>query len=206
MSENIIYKGASIKIGTCENLYYIRLAQLQAGLVDGTARPAPYNDSITEYLKPEVFRYRFPFPDEDDTQPGHFDPYNRGVVIYLSPATSPNLLETLISADFEHNTLYLHAGPNGASTNIVNIPCPYSPAFKTSTLRTSGYPAAVELVQQKLMKTGEIWAVIRCPFCGAMMRLDPLGGKELADAAAQHKNDYYLEIANRILSGYQPDN
>ena len=69
MGEDATYKGQTIKIGTCEDMYYLRADQ--AHLV-GTA---PHSVDLTRYA--DRVRFRFPWPDEDAVEPGDFDPYER---------------------------------------------------------------------------------------------------------------------------------
>ena len=67
------HDNARIKIGTCEDLYYLRWEDRycvtpQRGDVD------PANES--------GLRFRLPFPDEDDVLPGNYEDYNRGLRLY----------------------------------------------------------------------------------------------------------------------------
>lgn len=70
MGEYATFEGKKVKIGTCENLYYLRFDQrrkVQAlpGNVDPVGRDA-YD-----------LRFRFPFPDEDDIEPADFRDHDR---------------------------------------------------------------------------------------------------------------------------------
>lgn len=67
MGEFATYQGQRIKVGTCEDMYYLRADQLP--LISG------YEFSFA------VDRFRFPFPDEDGIEPGQFGDHNRGVEI-----------------------------------------------------------------------------------------------------------------------------
>jgi hypothetical protein len=73
MGEYANYGGQSIKIGTCEDMYYIRL--------DHLPWLTPEDNSLN-FRNPEVLRelrFRFPFPDEDLLRPGGFSDHSRGV-------------------------------------------------------------------------------------------------------------------------------
>src|SRR5258705_56795 len=67
MGEYAQYRGEEIKIGTCEDLFYLRADQRHL---------------ITGYDFDAGFRYRFPWPDEDGKAPGSFDPYDRTCSLY----------------------------------------------------------------------------------------------------------------------------
>lgn len=85
MGEYIKYRNREVKIGTCENLYYVSyqkyIEALSAGLLaklDGNSYPKTYTDLSQE------FRFRFPFPDEDKLKFGDIiEPYNRGIPITI---------------------------------------------------------------------------------------------------------------------------
>src|SRR5437868_10926717 len=66
MGEFAIYRGDRIKVGTCEEMYYLRADQ---------------RSLISGYSFDAGDRFRFPFPDEDTIEPGQFSDHNRGVRI-----------------------------------------------------------------------------------------------------------------------------
>jgi hypothetical protein len=68
--------GKEIKIGTCENMYYLRYSDRDK------VSALPGNiDPMDESIISEI-RWRLPFPDEDHIQPGDdYDPF-RGVMLY----------------------------------------------------------------------------------------------------------------------------
>jgi hypothetical protein len=68
MGEYGTYLGNNIKIGTCEDMYYLRADQRHL------VKAAALHD-LTD------IRFRFPFPDEDHRQPGDFDDYDRGLTV-----------------------------------------------------------------------------------------------------------------------------
>lgn len=69
MGEYAHYQGESVKIGTCENMYYLR--DDQRHLITG------YDFESTL----DRDRFRFPFPDEDDRTPGQYADYDRSIEI-----------------------------------------------------------------------------------------------------------------------------
>jgi hypothetical protein len=66
------FSGESVKIGTCEEMYYLRLNQ---------RRLVEHEDGNVNVNGPEVYelRFRFPWPDEDTVEPGGFEHYERAV-------------------------------------------------------------------------------------------------------------------------------
>jgi hypothetical protein len=74
MGEFAMYNGDRVKIGTCEEMYYLRADQAQrvrwqVGNVD------PFRDAAE-------LRFRFPFPDEDRIAPGAFENAERKVGLH----------------------------------------------------------------------------------------------------------------------------
>lgn len=67
MGEYIQCGKDEIKIGTCEDLYYVRYATLARLAQLNSVRQAPGNCTPKEYLTAgnDAFRFRFPWPDED---------------------------------------------------------------------------------------------------------------------------------------------
>jgi hypothetical protein len=105
MGEYAIHNGEQVKIGTCEEMYYLRADQAHlvrhlSGNVD------PVRDRL-------ALRFRFPFPDEDGVSPGGagFDPFERGIAIrgVRPPAEG-----------VEHHTVQFSARPG----YLLSLPCP----------------------------------------------------------------------------------
>ena len=65
MGEYAKFQGQSIKIGTCENMYYLR--------ADQAAMVQPESGNVDPIRDRESLRFRFPFPDEDNVLPGEFE-------------------------------------------------------------------------------------------------------------------------------------
>jgi ssDNA-binding Zn-finger/Zn-ribbon topoisomerase 1 len=68
------YKGQEVKLGTCENMYYITV---QEYIKRRTSLTVSFN-----YLTPNDSLFRFPFPDEDG-QAFEFENFYRGVSITI---------------------------------------------------------------------------------------------------------------------------
>lgn len=159
MGEYAKYNGQDVKIGTCENMYYLRAGQRHE--IDGYGFDA-------ETLG--VIRFRFPFPDEDALEPGHFDDYSRGVRVpgYSLPAE--------LSGDEHHSVQF-----TSSTGYVLSIPCPEQ--FGTPGLGPvdvggigvhrngfNGYPVLV----QQAFRGGRLVSLLHCGACGAVHRLDTL--------------------------------
>ncbi len=72
MSEYAIRKSdkASIKIGTCESMYYLRHEDIDKIIPEETG------------FKPKGLIFRLPFPDEDHILPGDYEQYDRGADLF----------------------------------------------------------------------------------------------------------------------------
>src|SRR5947199_3445544 len=76
MGEYAMYGGVQVKIGTCENMYYLRADQRdQVWVMPGNVDPMD-----AEALG--VIRFRLPWPDEDHIEPGAFERYDRALGLY----------------------------------------------------------------------------------------------------------------------------
>jgi hypothetical protein len=202
MGEYINYNGKEIKLGTCESLYYTRLSQLKDLRL--LMNKLPGNLDVSEYLDAKnAFRYRFPFPEEDHVQIGDFEPYNKGLVIQLHD------LDTDI-CDFEHYDLWHSASANGSYNVNVCVPCPQSD--KINTVKHSPLSPKIISIKQQKQIDGEVWTVIACPYCDAMIRLNYESACKLTHSikagyidchnATESNKEYYQKVIDRILQGY----
>jgi hypothetical protein len=67
--------GQEVKIGTCENMYYLRYEdRAKVAKIPNSLNPAEDDG--------DGLRFRLPFPDEDHLQPGEYENYNRGERLY----------------------------------------------------------------------------------------------------------------------------
>lgn len=198
MGEYATYKGKRIKIGTCENMYYLRPDQID--LVEDEHGLFDHLDEV---------RFRFPFPDEDHVNPGAFDPYNRRVGVYAAD----------IPAGVKHEPISMSAG------NMLGalVPCPLSPEGRAlaGMQGMDGYSGigvkyyftgdAVRISQQRLL--GGLWVTVaECGACGSAYRMptlrdaEPLilalrtcGDRELIDP---DRRAWWHAIADRVTAGY----
>jgi hypothetical protein len=88
MGEYIKYKGAEIKIGTLENLYYTSYEKYVKALKTPLVSKADGSLAPSEYAEPDSgFRFRFPFPDEDKLPFGDISgDYQRGIPVTVDNA------------------------------------------------------------------------------------------------------------------------
>lgn len=145
MGEYANYKGQNIKIGTCEDLYYLRADQRE--LVEGYE----FDEQTLN-----VFRFRFPFPDEDGLEPGAFEDYDRGVKI---PGWS---IPDEIAGELDHGIVQFTA-PQGYN---LCVPCPEGPdTIEGLTIHRNGWNGGPRVVQQGF-REGELRLIVKCGSCG----------------------------------------
>lgn len=193
MGEYANYKGEHIKIGTCEDMYYLRADQRH--LIEGYK----FSDEMLA-----ACRFRFPFPDEDHIEPGQFDVYDRGVSLYGVD----------IPDEVTHYKVQFVAR---VGFNVM-LPCPLSKEGKESGLKmhANGFAGPVKIVQQAL-RNG-VWVTIcRCGACDTTYRLPTMAEAEPVIVALRssadhyeregdaHRAKWYHTIADRITAGYEQD-
>jgi hypothetical protein len=204
MGEYARYQGQEIKIGTCEDMYYLR--------ADQVCMVSPEYGNVDPLRDARSLRFRFPFPDEDGIEPGAFDDHDRGLTV--RGATAPEV---------DHYSVQFSAS-NGY---LVSLPCPEGIEHLTindqvTTIHRNGYGGAVEIVQQRIWED-RLVLVCGCKGCGARWRcetladaqsvLDGLTAMEARERETAERNntpgnaataDRYAEVARRIRAGYEP--
>lgn len=165
MGEHATYRGQTIKIGTCEDMYYLRL--------DQASSVTPQRGSVAPAGRERVhLRFRLPFPDEDHVAPGEFgDPF-RAVPIYGTTLRAP-----------EHHSVQFtaHAG------YLTSLPCPESlpeaadglvagrvdaGALGAVTIHRNGFAGRLQLVQVKPLADGRAVPILQCGGCKAKFRVE----------------------------------
>lgn len=185
MSEMAMYRGTRIKIGTCEDMYYLRADQ--AHLVEKV--PGSVDAQVDG--KAGLLRFRFPFPDEDGTEPGRFEPYNRAV-----PVLCP------MPADLEHFSIQFIAQREGYN---LCIPCPEGSGPHPVKVHRNGFSGPAFISAQKWFD-GSLITVCRC-VCGGLWRLETLRDAQpvigfCRAAAKDEQAEWWNKIADRIEAGY----
>jgi hypothetical protein len=146
VTENGMYNGREIKIGTCEDMLYLRPDQI------GLVQSATLRD---------LAGIRFPFPDEDTIAPGEFRDADRRFPVWgIEPPVS-----------IDHSLVQFKADAG----ILVSLPCPYSPEGKAGAVRYhfNGYRGPAQVAQQRVWEG--VWAtVMSCGGCGALWRMPTL--------------------------------
>ncbi|MFH0753080.1 MAG: hypothetical protein V2A70_00770 [Candidatus Omnitrophota bacterium] len=192
MGEYVKINNKTIKLGTCEDLYYVRFDQLKENLV--LMHQVDGNDKPEEYLNPKNgYRYRFPFPDEDIRKIGEYEKFNRGLLI----GVPYEILDGV-----EHGKICVPTSCQGAYNVNQYVSCPADPSFKiTCSAKTDRAP--LEIIQQKQVDD-QLWTVCRCGWCGRAFRLDQEAAMKLCAAIDElYKDEYWQEVIKRIMRGYE---
>lgn len=71
MGEYATYNGQKIKIGTCENMYYLRYSDREK------IRALSGNVDVNNQKTVNQLRFRLPYPDEDHIRPGNYEPFRK---------------------------------------------------------------------------------------------------------------------------------
>ncbi|HXU02805.1 MAG TPA: hypothetical protein VN903_17690 [Polyangia bacterium] len=205
MGEYANYRGQSIKIGTCEDMYYLRFDQRfavhrETGNVDPVADRG-------------VLRFRFPWPSEDGIAPGAFDPAYK--LVTIPGLTAP--------AGVEHGSVQFRAEAAGY---LVSLPCPEglpdnAPGLTAGTIPgtafrigRNGFRGAVQLVAQRYLEASDrLVPVFRCGGCDRMWREEEDARIEetamLCRAEADRRAtdsgasaaEFWHGVADRLLAG-----
>lgn len=192
MGEFAIYNGEEIKIGTCEDMLYLRPDQIHL------VRSSALSDLTS-------IRFRFPFPQEDKVEPGAFsNPF------YGFPVQA----EVPAEADSIHDKIQLKDTSNRGI--LVMLPCPYSVEGKASGIKYgyNGYQGPSKIVQQRAW--AGVWAtVMHCGACDGLYRLSELsdalpviealireGDRREAAWQGEGEGRIYHEMALRVRRGY----
>lgn len=196
--------GERIKIGTCESLTDLRADQ--AHLVTAEHRNA-------NPLRPDGFRFRFPFPNEDDRAPGDFTGGTN-----VGGLNVPGITVTTDHYSVQFLSNPLNGGPRGGYN--VSLPCPASPEAKDQPykMHRNGGRAGVNITEQR-PKDGKLMLVAECAGCGAAFRMETIeDASDVLNALAQMADDqddpnnrfgseqrarYFREVARRIREGYE---
>lgn len=179
MGEYILVGGQHLKLGTCQDLFYVSFDGLRRMVAAG-AQQALANNPPAEYLNEAgKWRYRFPWPDEPD---GIGDDYERAL-----PLPVPGGLAEALVTGWEH--WKVRYGLPAA----VGEDCPQA-----------GAPAVVEVYLQRQIE-GRLWVIIRCPYCHALARLPEDEALQLTAHARRELADdaFVAAVCDRIEAGYQ---
>ena len=183
MGEYILVNGRHLKLGTCQDLFYVSFDGLRRMVAAG-AQPAFANNPPEDYLAESGrWRYRFPWPDEPD---GIGDDYERALALPV-----PAGLAEALTTGWEHWKAR-YTPPAGVE---FGDDCPQASA-----------PQVVEVYLQKQV-AGRLWLIIRCPYCHALARLPEDEALQLtAHARRELANDaFVMAVCDRIEAGYHAE-
>jgi hypothetical protein len=149
--------GQEVKIGTCENMYYLRWEDRNS------VQPLPGNVDPSRELG---LRFRLPYPDEDDTPIGQHSPYNRGLPLVRQTDLGS---EYLSLPDTERSTGNLQMKHD--SGLLVNVTCYHGNRLpdlgEDGTAHWNGKSYSLELAYVKTTTEG-VLPIIRCKHCQTM--------------------------------------
>jgi hypothetical protein len=202
MGEYATFSRDRVKIGTCEDMYYLRADQAwQVSPEEGSLDPRSADVQ-------KVIRFRFPYPDEDGTPPGAFERYDRSIPLHgVAPP-----------AELDHYPVQFTA----RAGYLVSLPCPETlpsiPGLSTTnaqglTIARNGFAGPVHIVQQAY-RGGVLALIAECGGCGARYNLPTLADAEpyivacRAEADRAERRDgagagkWWHQVADRIAAGY----
>ena len=184
MGENAEYNGEEVKIGTCENMYYLRWDQRHL------VKPLRGNVDPADPAVLDVIRFRFPWPDEDGTEPGQFRDHDRALALYgvtLPDGVKHEMVQFCSRSGFRFS-----------------IQCPQDPAAAKppGTVYKNGWRGDVLLCQQA-WRGGRLVPIAKCGGCDCLFRLeDPDSLRPALDALRRVKREFPSAIADRIEATY----
>lgn len=145
--------GEHIKIGTCEDMYYIRYEDRKK------VKPDEHSLDCSKELE---IRWRLPFPDEDYILPGNYMDHNRSEPLYDFDAE--------LGPDYQPGTFLL----SHESGIRVNVPCYHGKKLPENTgdldIGWTNKKDHFILSSVKNTKDEGMMAVVKCKVCGEMWR------------------------------------
>lgn len=159
MGEYAIRKsdGQEIKIGTCENMYYLRY--------EDRAKVSHKPGNVDPVKDANQIRFRLPFPDEDGIEPGSYENYDRGFILARDnaafvddeTANDPGIIQLTHKCGL-----------------LVNVPCYHGaklPAMGDATVFWNGKGPSLVLRQLRPTDDG-VKPVVACRWCNHAWRYD----------------------------------
>lgn len=172
MGEYAIRKSDSeeIKIGTCENMYYIRFEDR------GQVSPIEGSTNLSNPAELVGLRFRLPFPDEDEVRPGEYENPFRGLRLFR---TFEPEKDWQVSHEDWHPPVELDPGSfqmrHEKSGLLFSVPCHHGeklPDLGSIRPFWNGKSHAFELVQVKMQEAGKLMPVVQCRFCEEKWRFE----------------------------------
>ena len=159
MGEYAKYKGVEIKIGTCENMYYLRY--------EDRDKVTKLHGSLNPATEKNLF-WRLPFPDEDKNGAGNYENYQRGYRLVDGANNDFPIDETMENSVGSFQMSH----PSGL---LLSVPCHHGAKLPVAgegwRVHWNGKSHAIELAFLKNTPEG-VLPVIRCRHCGDIWRCD----------------------------------
>ena len=192
------------KIGTCECMYYLTLAEAQV-LASKGARD---DDDIAfkEYLEDNTTRFRFPFPDEDNTA-GSVD-------LFMAHNGKREPFKTFLlpcPIEINHDDICISNSHPGGGYNVnIFLPCLHSKEFNALNIRTSQGGAGEQFigVEFQAIREGKIKTIFKCARCRQSQRFDDSDNEKIKERAKEYFSvyeksnpgqfDYAMKVIERI--------
>jgi len=198
MGEYAIRKsdGQNVKIGTCENMYYLRY--------EDRDKVRAVSGSVDPVKEAHQLRFRLPFPDEDDVRIGQYQEYERGQRLYCSRGVGQSGYNedfTDISTVEDPGTIQLHHQPSGL---LINVPCYHGIKLPevTAPMKAfwNGKGHSFELVWLRPLEDGSVKPVVRCRHCRQAWRYEWADIWEYIPADMQARLRCYYEVKVSTIS------
>lgn len=182
-----------VKLGTCEELMYVRHGDLVEAYQRGQLA---CDGDLSVYMSPsEGWLYRLPFPDEDRT-----DMQARAVLTYDVPFRCVQFCSVAVARNMCHRPVVVHTSARGGGYGINHrITCPNDPSWEHTCSAHCGY--VLELRYQGLRVVGgtpRLVPVVACGYCGVMYSYD---GQEMAELLEELR-DEHPQLVERLHDGY----
>ena len=156
--------GARVKIGTCEDMYYLRYEQRH--LV------AHESGNVDPARDPNGLRFRLPFPDEDHIQPGDFEPYDRSQRLYRQCGVGASSY----CEDFKDESTLEEPGIIQLRHEcglLVNVPCYHGIKLPEVVKPMQSFwngKGWFFVLSSLRVADGVVYPVVRCQHCGGAWR------------------------------------
>lgn len=158
--------GQKIKIGTCENLFYLRIEDAdQVEWLPGNVHAG----------KDTGLRFRLPYPDEDHLGPGEYEDFRRGLRLYRTLVEderewTEDYAPPYVAEDPRPGYFQMHHQPSGL---LLSVPCHHGTRLPDlgphARVHWNGKGHSIELYAVKREAAGVV-PIIRCRHCGNLWR------------------------------------
>jgi len=156
--------GVEIKIGTCEDMYYLRYEDIDK------IKAIPH--SVNPSQCANELRFRLPFPDEDGMLPGEYEDFRRGALLYRASSVQG------CSEEWKDESTANDPGSiqlTHKSGLLLGVPCYHGiklpEVTKPMGAGWNGKSWAFELTQLRPTAEG-VKPIIQCRFCDHKWRYD----------------------------------